>query len=77
MADRCTATAGISRAKIWQWIRHRVRLGDGRIMDAGLCRALLREELEKLCQSAADGSRCDDAAKLFRELIEARPSPNS
>jgi hypothetical protein len=46
-------------------------------MDAGLCRAILREELEKLCQSAADGSRCDDAAKLFRELIEARPSPNS
>jgi hypothetical protein len=46
-------------------------------MDAGLCRALLREELEKLCQSAADGGRCDDAAKLFRELIEARPSPNS
>jgi len=65
------ATAEISPAQIWQWIRHRARLEDGRIIDAGLCRALLGEELEKLRQSAAEGGRCDDAAKLFRELIEA------
>jgi malate synthase A len=69
------ATAEISRAQIWQWIRHRARLKDGRIIDAGLCRALLEEELGKLRQSAADGGRYDDAAKLVGELIEAPTFP--
>jgi len=69
------ATAEISRAQIWQWIRHRARLEDGRIIDAGLCRELLGEELEKLRHSAADGGRYDDAAKLFRELIETPTFP--
>jgi len=69
------ATAEISRAQIWQWIRHRARLEDGRIVDAGLCRELLGEELEKLRQSAADSGRYEDAAKLFRELIEAPTFP--
>jgi malate synthase len=69
------ATAEISRAQIWQWIRHRARLKDGRIIDAGLCRALLEEELGKLRQSAADGGRYDDAAKLLGELIEAPTFP--
>jgi len=61
--------------KSWQWIRHRAKLEDGRIIDAGLCAALLGDELEKLRQSAADGGRYDDAAKLFRELIEAPTFP--
>ena len=65
------ATAEISRAQIWQWIRHRAKLEDGRIIDAALCCAVLDEELEKLRESAGGGGRYEDAAKLFRELIEA------
>ena len=39
--------------------------------DAALCRAVLDEELAKLRKAAGDGGRYDDAAQLFRELIEA------
>ena len=69
------ATAEISRAQIWQWIRHGAKLDDGRMVDAVLCRTLLDEELEKLRATAHGGSRYDDAAKLFRELIEAEVFP--
>ena len=65
------ATAEISRAQVWQWIRHGARFDDGRTIDATLCRAVLDEELAKLRDTAVEGSRYDDAAKLFRELIEA------
>jgi malate synthase len=42
------ATAEISRAQIWQWIKHRVRLSDGRETTAELYRKILSEELAKL-----------------------------
>jgi malate synthase len=73
------ATAEISRAQVWQWIRHGAKLGDGRRIDAALCRAVLDEELAKLREAAGDGAykdgRYDDAARLFRELIEAPAFP--
>jgi malate synthase len=69
------ATAEISRAQIWQWIRHGAKLAGGRTVDAALCRTMLDEELQKLRAAAGaeayDGGRYEDAAKLFRELIEA------
>jgi malate synthase len=68
------ATAEISRAQLWQWIRHRARLDDGRIIDAVLCRKLLEEELGK-SQQPERASRYDDAARLFIELIEAPAFP--
>ena len=68
------ATAEISRAQVWQWIRHGVRLEDGRTVDAALCRKLLDEELAKLRTSRSDNGY-EAAAKLFCELIEARAFP--
>jgi malate synthase len=73
------ATAEISRAQIWQWIRHRARLDDGHIIDRALCRKLLDEELAKLEQMVgpeayAEG-RFTDAAAIFRDLIEAEHFP--
>jgi malate synthase len=65
------ATAEISRAQVWQWIRHGAQLEDGRNIDAALCRTILDEELEKLRATAEKGSRYDDAAKLISRLIEA------
>src|SRR5437868_14658163 len=64
------ATAEISRAQIWQWIRHGAKLDDGRVVDVALCGAVLDEELAKLRAGADDGARYEDAAALFRELIE-------
>jgi malate synthase len=69
------ATAEISRAQVWQWIRHGAKLNDGRAVDLALCRAVLDEELAKLRETAAESGRYDDAAKLFRELIEAPTFP--
>jgi len=64
------ATAEISRAQVWQWIRHRAKLEDGRAINAELCHALLEEELTRLRASAPAG-RHVEAAGLFRGLIEA------
>src|SRR5205807_4097430 len=68
------ATAEISRAQIWQWIRHGAKLVDGRIVDLALCRQLLDEELAKL-RASTRGRGCEQAAKLFWKLIEARVFP--
>jgi malate synthase len=74
------ATAEISRAQVWQWIRHAARLDDGRRVDAGLVRCILREELESIraerTASPDDGSeseadRLDLAASLMEELTTA------
>jgi malate synthase len=65
------ATAEISRAQVWQWIRHGAKFDDGRTIDAAFCCAVLDEELAKLREAAAGGERYNDAAKLFRELVEA------
>jgi len=73
------ATAEISRAQIWQWIRHRAKLADGRVIDKSLCRKLLDEELEKLKKLAGEETyakgRYRDAAKIFVDLIEAQRFP--
>ncbi len=68
------ATAEISRAQVWQWIRHGARLEDGRTVNAALCGELLDEELGKW-RDTASGGRYEDAANLFRELIQARNFP--
>jgi len=68
------ATAEISRAQVWQWIRHGAKLDDGRTIDVALCRKLLDEELAR-CREDARGGRYEDAARLFSELIEAPTFP--
>jgi len=73
------ATAEISRAQIWQWIRHKAKLADGRTVDKPLCRKLLGEELQKLKSLAGEKAysegRYKDAAKIFVDLIEAPRFP--
>ncbi|MDE2513916.1 MAG: malate synthase A [Alphaproteobacteria bacterium] len=73
------ATAEISRAQVWQWIRHKARLADGRTIDKALCRRLLDEELAKLKalvgDAAYNGGRYQDAARIFAALIEAPRFP--
>ncbi|MDE2228375.1 MAG: malate synthase A [Alphaproteobacteria bacterium] len=73
------ATAEISRAQVWQWIRHQAKLADGRVVDQALCRKLLDEELAKLKamvgEAAYDNGRYQDAARIFVALIEAPRFP--
>ncbi len=69
------ATAEISRAQVWQWLRHGARLDDGRRIDESLLEALLAEEMEKMrshvrAAGAGDG-RLEDAAALFKDMVLA------
>jgi malate synthase len=65
------ATAEISRSQVWQWVRHKAKLDDGRLIDAALCAAILDQELKGLKASAPAGHRYEEAGKLFRDLVEA------
>lgn len=46
------ATAEISRAQLWQWLHHHVRLDDGRACDERLYESLKQEELAALAEQA-------------------------
>jgi malate synthase len=73
------ATAEISRAQVWQCIRHKAKLQDGRTVDLPLVRKVLDEELQKLKATfgaqAWDKGRYQDAARLFLSLVEAKNFP--
>ena len=66
------ATAEISRAQIWQWIRHAATLDDGRTVDRPLVETLLTEEMAALREadpSAFDQGRFAEAIGLFKDLV--------
>jgi malate synthase len=67
------ATAEISRAQIWQWIRHpRGVLTDGRKVTKELFRTVLGEELEKIRSMVGPDrfakGKYAEAAEMFEEL---------
>ena len=66
------ATAEISRTQVWQWRRHGAKLDDGRVIDDGLIRETLGEELEKVSMSPQgmfNEAQLKDASELFETLI--------
>ena len=66
------ATAEISRAQIWQWIRHGAKLNDGRVVTPDLFKALLDEEMAGLRQvlpaEAFENGRFAEAVQIFTEM---------
>jgi malate synthase len=69
------ATAEISRAQVWQWIRHGALLDDGRVVDRPLVTRILHEELAKLRPSLGEPrwreGRYALAADLFLRFATA------
>jgi malate synthase len=67
------ATAEISRAQLWQWLKHEAVLVDGTKVDRKLLRHLIPEEIEKIKEYVGDSfyenSRFPEAIELFEELI--------
>ncbi|WP_310583621.1 malate synthase A, partial [Deinococcus sp.] len=61
------ATAEISRAQLWQWLHHGVRLEDGRALTPELMDTLFAEELEKL------GGDFAQAGPLFKQVATQTP----
>ena len=68
------ATAEISRAQLWQWIRHNAALDNGTKVTLPLFRTVLAEELAKLSEAQAGPGPLpyQDAAQLLDEITAAR-----
>jgi malate synthase len=65
------ATAEISRAQVWQWIRHPDgRLSDGRKITKELFRAVLDEELAKIKKRVGDTRFAKGKYEAARELFD-------
>jgi malate synthase len=66
------ATAEISRAQLWQWVRHGARLEDGRPVTAALVREVLDEETAKIREQVGQevwaAGRPEDTRELFERL---------
>ena len=73
------ATAEISRAQIWQWIRHGAKLKSGETITAELFDTVLREELDTLSQELGEDrwitSEYPGAARLMNSLCKAETMP--
>jgi malate synthase len=66
------ATAEICRSQVWQWLKHKARLADGRAIDAMLVAEIVDDEMARLRDSIGagrfDGGRFREAVRLFREV---------
>ena len=69
------ATAEISRAQLWQWIRHGAALEDGRTVTPELFRETLTEEMAKVSQEVGQerftSGKYSQARALFEDLSTA------
>ncbi len=67
------ATAEISRAQLWQWVHHKAKLYDGRVVDLALVESIIDRELnhQKTSVNAARFAFYEKAADLMRGLIQA------
>jgi len=73
------ATAEISRAQVWQWLRHGARLSDGRHVTRELVTQTIAEELAKLKEhfgaARFDSGKFGVAAKLFELMMTGGEFP--
>jgi malate synthase len=67
------ATAEISRAQVWQWVRHKAALSDGRAITSDLVRATISEQLSdfrgRLGDEAFTAGRFELAGELFMDMM--------
>jgi malate synthase len=70
------ATAEISRAQVWQWLKHGTKLTDGRVIDRGLCQGVIDHLRAQRAKSGDVPGTFESAAKLFQDLIFAESFPD-
>ena len=67
------ATAEISRAQLWQWIKHECKLDSGESVDSGLSIKILEEELieikEEIGANRFKNGKFTLASQLFKSMI--------
>jgi malate synthase len=64
------STAEISRAQIWQWLKHGTALADGRKFTRELYAAMVPEELGKIKAMAGEKRFAEGKYALARELFD-------
>ncbi|MBC7691187.1 MAG: malate synthase A [Methylotenera sp.] len=69
------ATAEISRAQVWQWIRHSRTTEEGRVITFERFEKLVSEEMSKL-QSASPASNFARAGMILTSLVKAEKFPD-
>jgi malate synthase len=62
------ATAEICRAQVWQWIKHRAHLRDGRLVTEAMVKEIIRKRAAEL----GNDEKLRQAAKLLEELTTSR-----
>jgi malate synthase len=67
------ATAEISRAQVWQWVKHAARLDSGEVVTKARVRALIRQESALLIWAASEKGAhpgfLGEASALFEDLV--------
>ena len=67
-----TATAEISRAQIWQWLRHGSKTTDGKTITKEYFDLLMKEELEKIKNTIGDNQyargKFSEASDIFKNM---------
>jgi malate synthase len=64
------ATAEISRAQVWQWIKHQAKLDDGSSVSPERFRGIVAEEMERVRAEIGDERFAQGKFKEARELFE-------
>jgi malate synthase len=74
-----TATAEVSRSLIWQWVRHRALLDDGRVVSRELVEQLVADELQAIHENIGgeryQSGRFDTAAEILAKVTLADEFP--
>jgi len=74
------ATAEISRVQVWQWIKHKACLSDGKTVTADLAKSILAEELRSIQTSVGPekykAGRYENAATLFLDMATRAACPD-
>jgi len=74
------ATAEISRTQLWQWVRHRAVMTDGRAVTNDLVERIIHDEMDKLRKSLGeerfDSGKFEVAGDLFLEMTSSPQCPD-
>ena len=63
------ATAEISRAQVWQWIKHSAKIDNGKIITPELVNELVNEQMHIISEGQKQNEFLNQATELFRELV--------
>ena len=66
------ATLEISRAQVWQWLRHAARLDDGTVVTRELIAQIFREEMDRIERALREAAPNDANGSVDREAERFR-----